>query len=130
MKEEFKASPLKTNVEFATSKIPTQDKQYVEFDLKNDLIYVKSNMGTGKTDQLIRLLPEYLRNSNAVMLSVRQTLSTEWMARYARAGIQMVDYRDMKGSITPETGKITIIQVDSLCRLSLDDVGILILDEV
>jgi hypothetical protein len=86
-------------------------------------------MGTGKTDQLIRVLPEYLRHNNAVMLSVRQTLSTEWRARYTRAGISIVDYREVKGTIQPPVGAITIIQVDSLCRLNLADVGMLILDE-
>lgn len=88
--------------------IPTQtnDHLVMEFDEKTPLIAIKSNMGTGKTEQLIRWLKNYLPNRQVVMLSVRQTLSTSWMARYQEAGIPMADYRDQKGHIELKEGVI------------------------
>jgi len=66
-------------------------------------------MGTGKTEQLIRWLKNYLPNRHVVMLSVRQTLSTSWMARYSQSNIPMADYRDIKGHIELKEGVIQII---------------------
>jgi hypothetical protein len=36
-------------------------------------------------------------------------LSTEFIARYSSVGIEMIDYRDLRGSISSEKGKIVVI---------------------
>lgn len=92
--------------------IPSQTNDYLSIDFNDDsskLIAIKSNMGTGKTEQLIRWLPEQLKTNTVIMLSVRQTLSTSWSERYRKAGIKIADYRDQTGRIEPVIGDVQII---------------------
>lgn len=80
-------------------------------------------MGSGKTEVLIRNLKPILEDEGSIlMLSCRQTLSTEWMARYQRAGLTMIDYRQQKGLIEVKQGAITVCQVDSVQRIKNDDI--------
>lgn len=74
IRETIKNTPINTEMNFAYERfIPTQtnDHLVMEFDEKTPLIAIKSNMGTGKTEQLIRWLKNYLPNRQVVMLSVR-----------------------------------------------------------
>jgi hypothetical protein len=64
------------------------------------------------------------------MLSCRQTLSTSWLSRYQKAGIPIVDYRDVTGSIHLKEGVVQILQVDSIKRLVIDQVDMVICDEI
>jgi hypothetical protein len=43
------------------------------------------------------------------MLSVRNTLTSSWKARYEGAGLRVVDYRDSFGQIVPPEGEIVVI---------------------
>lgn len=56
--------------------------------------------------------------------------SADWLKRYVNAGIEVIDYRSVKGRILPPAGKITIVQVDSLARIHSDGVDVFILDEM
>jgi late competence protein required for DNA uptake (superfamily II DNA/RNA helicase) len=97
IKKNIKNAKIDTTQRFLSERIPTMDKEYVDFDLKADLLFVKSAMGSGKTEVLARNIKDLLPGKSVVMVSVRHTLSTEWFSRYSRAGIQMVDYRDIQG---------------------------------
>jgi hypothetical protein len=48
--------------------------RYIEFDFKydNEALFIKSAMGTGKTEQLIKIL---LRNKSGLIVSSRKTFT-------------------------------------------------------
>lgn len=111
IREAVKNQPVKTDMEFAFQRfIPTQHQAYTTFEVDNSPLFaIRSNMGTGKTEQLIKFLKGYLPGRFVVMLSCRQTLSTSWLSRYQTAGIPIEDYRDVKGSIILKEGVVQIL---------------------
>jgi len=92
----FANRAIDTSVQYQDSCITYDNTQYVDFKLEGPLTFVKSAMGSGKTECLIRELKPILAKSSGLMLSCRQSLTSEWIGRYQRAGIQTVDYRNIE----------------------------------
>ena len=133
---EYKISKVKTDdvIGYVKSRYEHFDyftyceDQVVPFDLlKNDLMLVKSPMGTGKTKQL---LTELKSNYDGIIyLSFRRSHSDKTVNDFHK--YKLVDYRETTGDITDT--KI-VLQIDSLWRLKVSQFNelnsVLILDEI
>lgn len=87
-------------------------------------MFIKSALGTGKTQQ-ISALREQL-GGNCVIVSHRITFTNSMKSRYSG----LISYQDIKGAIDFSNSSTVAIQIDSLARLSESAaVDILILDE-
>lgn len=92
---------------------------------KYDTLLIKSNMGTGKTKQLVEHLKTIPAEMRVVFVSFRRSFTTEIMSKLDGS---FVDYRDVKGNITAPR---VVIQFESLHRLVLPvgQPSLLVLDE-
>jgi hypothetical protein len=60
IKTKLHEQKINVNQTFATQFMSTMSKRHVDFKINNRLTFVKSNMGTGKTEVLIRELKTLL----------------------------------------------------------------------
>lgn len=81
---------INTDVEFKRLFLPTQNKKHVEFEFMADqeLLAVKSPMGSGKTMQTIKILQEQVSRGvrSSVIVSARVVFSNNVQSRYNREG--------------------------------------------
>jgi hypothetical protein len=75
---------------------------------KYDTLLIKSGMGTGKTKMLLKYLALLPQDIGIVFVSFQRSFTTELKEKLQR---KFVDYRDVKGKITPPQ---VIIQFESL----------------
>ncbi|KAJ4461921.1 putative Origin of replication binding protein [Paratrimastix pyriformis] len=116
--------------------------EFLTFDPVKSLTCVKARMGSGKTQNLTRILTHEQPNSKVVMISCRRTLAFDFMKRYqAEGSLPFESYLDIKEhDISVRRHPRLIIQIDSLGRIIAHDLGaqtaeqkpidFLILDEV
>ncbi|KAJ4454294.1 hypothetical protein PAPYR_11052 [Paratrimastix pyriformis] len=116
--------------------------EFLTFDPVKPLTCVKARMGSGKTQNLTRILTHEQPNSKVVMISCRRTLAFDFMKRYqAEGSLPFESYLDIKEhDISVRRHPRLIIQIDSLGRIIAHDLGaqtaeqkpidFLILDEV
>ena len=119
-----------------TIKLP-QDIQYNECEVKTvngfksvsyvnllnqyDTIFIKGNMGCGKTEKIKSIVPLY---SKIVFVSSKRSLAYDFHNKYPEFEL----YDDLKGTIDIDVHNKIIIQVDSLNRL-IGEVDLFIIDE-
>ncbi|KAJ4452666.1 hypothetical protein PAPYR_13113 [Paratrimastix pyriformis] len=115
--------------------------EYLNCAITDRLTCIKARMGSGKTQNLARILTVEEPNCTAVMISVRRTLAFDYMKRYrAENSLPFESYMDLTAKqISIHQHPRLVIQVDSLGRLDVTDFGssvgartirYLVLDEV
>jgi hypothetical protein len=97
---------------------------YIDLLNEYDTVFVKGNMGCGKTEKIRSLVPLY---KNIVFVSSKKSLAYHFSKNYPE--FVLYDDSDMKGTIDIEQHHKVIIQVDSLKRL-IGQVDLLIVDEM
>lgn len=91
--------------------IQTQSETDVVYDIDRKLTFVASQMGSGKSKQLQKLLLDH-QYEVVCCLSFRRTFASEFAERF-----QLVDYQNIKAAFIDNTRyRRVIIQVDSLCK--------------
>lgn len=96
-----------------------------EYELEPTLV-VKAQMKVGKTKQLKQHIDTHFNNNCIIrFVTFRQTFSSYINSLFN----DFKSYSDIKGTITDEYKKV-IIQVESLHRLQIGNIDLLILDEV
>ncbi|KAJ4453957.1 hypothetical protein PAPYR_11461 [Paratrimastix pyriformis] len=115
--------------------------EYMVHDIKQKLTCIKAYMGSGKTQNLARILTEVDPACRAILVSCRRTLAFDYMRRFnVGASRPFESYMDLRGSISVHQHPRLIIQADSLGRVNIGDlraskegeqaIKYLILDEI
>jgi hypothetical protein len=94
---------------------------YIDLLNKYDTVFVKGNMGCGKTEKIKSIVPLY---SKIVFVSSKRSLAYDFHNKYPEFEL----YDDLKGTIDVDVHNKVIIQVDSLNRL-IGQVDLFIIDE-
>ncbi|KAJ4452960.1 putative Origin of replication binding protein [Paratrimastix pyriformis] len=106
---------------------PTLDHRADEFlqcDITEKLTCIKARMGSGKTQNLSRILTQVDPQCTVVMISCRRTLAFDFMKRYNTPGSKPFEsYMDITGAISVHQHQRLIVQVDSLGRVVVGDLG-------
>jgi len=97
---------------------------YIDLLNEYDTVFVKGNMGCGKTEKIRSLVPLY---TNIVFVSSKKSLAYHFSKNYPE--FVLYDDSDVKGTIDIEKHHKVIIQVDSIKRL-IGQVHLLIVDEM
>jgi DNA polymerase elongation subunit (family B) len=89
------------------------------------MVFLDSNMGTGKTNLVLKYINTLNPDSSVLMLSFRRTFSDSMATR-----LNLTNYQEIKGSIDTLTHNRVLIQIDSLYRLKMiKPIDLLIIDE-
>lgn len=114
------------NQKYLVKKQPTDDDT-VDIG-KMSLTFIKSNMGTGKTDLMTNyILPKKGTGQNVLIVSFRRTFSTSLAQTY-----EAKNYMDESGQLhfNNNTDRI-IIQIESINRVvNYQEINVLVLDEI
>ena len=94
---------------------------YIDLLNKYNTVFVKGNMGCGKTEKILSVVPLY---SKIVFVSSKRSLAYDFHNKYPEFEL----YDDLKGTIDVDVHNKVIIQVDSLNRL-IGQVDLFIIDE-
>ncbi|KAJ4456108.1 putative Origin of replication binding protein [Paratrimastix pyriformis] len=99
--------------------------EYITCNPTDRLTCIKARMGSGKTQNLTRILTVEQPQCSAVMISVRRTLAFDYMKRYTSPNsLPFESYLDLKErSISIHQHPRLIIQVDSLGRVDINNLG-------
>jgi hypothetical protein len=95
---------------------------YIDLLNKYDTVFVRGNMGCGKTEKIKSIVPLY---SKIVFVSSKRSLAYDFHNKYPEFEL----YDDLKGTIDVDVHNKVIIQVDSLNRL-IGQVDLFIIDEL
>jgi late competence protein required for DNA uptake (superfamily II DNA/RNA helicase) len=94
-------------------------------------LYVKSGMGTGKTQQLIQFIRDNFAGKRVLFLSFRRTFTSELTAKLNEKlgeGFRVVSYRDVHEGVLDEP--YMVVQFESLHRIQPDRCfDLVVLDE-
>eukprot|EP01127_Copromyxa_protea_P023767 TRINITY_DN905_c0_g1_i2.p1 TRINITY_DN905_c0_g1~~TRINITY_DN905_c0_g1_i2.p1 ORF type:complete len:495 (+),score=58.69 TRINITY_DN905_c0_g1_i2:531-2015(+) len=95
-------------------------------------IIIQAQKGVGKTENLVKLIREEYAGKTIIALSHRETFTTKLVADLPG----FVSYQDINGSIDPLVHNRVVVQVESLCRITLEEllnvgagVDLVIMDE-
>ena len=101
MQDELAKPIINPNVEYTGDFIPTQNSRFVEFEFisENEILAVRSPLGSGKSEQTIKIVKN-MNNPSVVVLSIRHTLSQDMEKRYLQTGLPVRVYDDIKGRIS------------------------------
>ena len=94
---------------------------YVDLLNQYDTVFVKGNMGCGKTEKIKSIVPIY---NKIVFVSSKRSLAYDFHTKYPEFEL----YDDLKGTIDIDIHNKVIIQVDSLNRL-IGQIDLFIIDE-
>jgi hypothetical protein len=94
---------------------------YIDLLNQYDTVFVKGNMGCGKTEKIKSIVPLY---NKIVFVSSKRSLAYDFHNKYPEFEL----YDDLKGTIDIDIHNKVIIQVDSLNRL-IGKVDLFIIDE-
>ncbi|KAJ4458707.1 putative Origin of replication binding protein [Paratrimastix pyriformis] len=99
--------------------------EYLTCNPTDRLTCIKARMGSGKTQNLARILTVEQPQCSAVMVSVRRTLAFDYMKRYTSSNsLPFESYLDLTSrQLSIHQHPRLIIQVDSLGRLDVNDLG-------
>ena len=105
----------------------TQEAKHLEIPLAKQLstnhtVFIRSQLGTGKSHQVAKLLSDY--TGKVVIVSHRKTFTSDVSKRY-----ECVSYEDITGPVDMNTTRRVIVQVESLHRLRNYSGSLLIIDE-
>lgn len=107
-----------------------QEERYIKFEISSRLTFIKSQLGTGKSTEVRRLIREG-GYKTIVWISFRRTFTTANQS--ILSDIDFKDYRDIEGDIDLSENPRIIIQVDSIPRLeyeAISSVDLVVLDEM
>lgn len=107
----------------------TYDERFMKPYPTDTDLYIKANMNSGKTYQLVEYLTNYIDSmkdeadhetglcpvATVCMVSFRRTFTTDNMRRFKGLGI--TSYREITGEINPLDNPVVIVQVESLGRI-------------
>lgn len=88
-------------------------------------LFIKSGMGTGKTNALMRYIDKLPKNARILASSFRETYTIEMMRR-----LLLKSYKGILGEIDPHKYPRLIVQCESIGRVKSVKIGLLILDEI
>ena len=106
-------------------------RSYVKHADANAII-IQAQKGVGKTENLVKMIDEKYAGATIIALSHRETFSAELCRQFAG----FTNYKDIKGPINPLVHPRIVVQIESLSRLTFDElrhhnlsVDLLIMDE-